>query len=122
MKTTTANQRHFSRIPFQARVRLSGPPGSTETQLQDISLKGALVKRPPGWEVANRTPLTLELLLGEEEAIRIRMHVTVAHNQAESVGLHCEQIDLDSITHLRRLVELNLGDPALLDRELAAMG
>ena len=27
-------------------------------------------------------------------------------------------IDLDSITHLRRLVELNSGDAAMLEREL----
>jgi hypothetical protein len=35
--------------------------------------------------------------------------------------LLCESIDLDSITHLRRLVELNAGDPALLERELTAL-
>ncbi|NQD96622.1 PilZ domain-containing protein, partial [Pseudomonas sp. CrR25] len=28
----------------------------------------------------------------------------------------------DSISHLRRLVELNLGDEALLERELTALG
>jgi hypothetical protein len=28
---------------------------------------------------------------------------------------------LDSITHLRRLVELNSGDPALLDREFSSL-
>jgi hypothetical protein len=27
-------------------------------------------------------------------------------------------MEIDSITHLRRLVELNLGDEALLEREL----
>ncbi len=31
----------------------------------------------------------------------------------------CEHIDIDSITHLKRLIELNLGDEALLHRELA---
>ena len=36
-------------------------------------------------------------------------------------GLHCLAIDIDSVTHLRRLVELNLGDPALLEREVSAL-
>jgi hypothetical protein len=27
-------------------------------------------------------------------------------------------IDVDSATHLRRLLELNLGDPSLVEREL----
>jgi hypothetical protein len=35
--------------------------------------------------------------------------------------LHCDNIDVDSVTHLRRLVALNSGDPKLLDRELAAL-
>jgi hypothetical protein len=38
------------------------------------------------------------------------------------VGLHCRHIDIESLAHLRRLIELNLGDPALLERELAALG
>jgi len=37
------------------------------------------------------------------------------------LGLSCREIDLDSITHLRRLVALNLGDEALLDRELGLL-
>ena len=36
-------------------------------------------------------------------------------------GLICRNLDIDSATHLRRLVELNLGDPKLLERELSAL-
>jgi hypothetical protein len=35
--------------------------------------------------------------------------------------LRCENIDIDSITHLRRLVDLNAGDASLLDREFSAL-
>lgn len=122
MNTSQGDQRHFSRIPFVSRVRLAGPQGQSETQLLDISLKGALVARPPGWNTPPGELLTLELVLGDDDPLRIRMHVQVSHGDSERVGLHCAHIDLDSITHLRRLVAFNLGDPALLDRELAAMG
>jgi hypothetical protein len=37
-------------------------------------------------------------------------------------GLQWRNIDVDSLTHLRRLLELNLNDPSLLDRELADLG
>jgi hypothetical protein len=37
------------------------------------------------------------------------------------VGIHTLEIDLHSSEKLRRLVEVNLGDAALLERELAAM-
>jgi hypothetical protein len=37
------------------------------------------------------------------------------------VGLRCDRLDVDSMSHLRRLVELNLGDPALLERDLQSL-
>jgi hypothetical protein len=43
------------------------------------------------------------------------------HVEGPQVGLRCASIDLDSITHLRRLVELNSGDPAILDREFGSL-
>jgi hypothetical protein len=48
----------------------------------------------------------------------ITMGVRVAHVNDRTAGLRCIEIDLDSLTHLRRLLELNLGDSALLCREL----
>jgi hypothetical protein len=115
-------KRHFSRIPFDAGVRLKGVDGETATQLIDVSLKGALVTRPADWHPKVGDSCQLELVLGDNHEAAISMEVTVAHREAERVGLRCQHIDLDSITHLRRLVELNLGDPELLDRELAALG
>ena len=50
------------------------------------------------------------------------MDVWVAHEENKELGLKCKDIDVDSITHLRRLIELNLGDPDLLERELSALG
>ncbi|VAX04921.1 hypothetical protein MNBD_GAMMA20-584, partial [hydrothermal vent metagenome] len=43
------------------------------------------------------------------------------HSENDHIGFRCEHIDLESISHLRRLVELNLGDAKLLDRELSAL-
>ena len=50
---------------------------------------------------------------------RIAMQMRVVHVEGKRVGLRCEHIDLDSITHLRKLVEMNCGDSAQLERELA---
>jgi hypothetical protein len=43
----------------------------------------------------------------------------VAHLEGSNVGLKCEHIDLNSLTLLRRLLELNTGDTDLMDRELS---
>jgi len=52
----------------------------------------------------------------------VQMEVRLAHSRDGLLGFECRAIDLDSLSHLRRLVELNLGDARLLDRELAALG
>ena len=51
----------------------------------------------------------------------IIMDVRLAHAEAHKLGFECTRIDQQSISHLRRVVELNLGDEALLQRELKAL-
>jgi hypothetical protein len=50
------------------------------------------------------------------------MTVRWRHSERAQVGFECEYIDLDSISNLRRLVELNLGDSVLLERQLGSLG
>lgn len=49
------------------------------------------------------------------------MDGTVVHCEDGHLGFRCDHIDLDSISHLKRLVELNLSDEALLERELSEL-
>jgi hypothetical protein len=51
----------------------------------------------------------------------ISMWGTVVHIDGQQLGLRSDSIDLDSITHLRRLVELNAGDPEMLEREISLL-
>lgn len=114
-------RRRFSRIPFDAQAVLRAPGGGEwRGRLLDLSLKGALLERPTGWNAEPGADLALEILL--DAGACIRMEVAVVHAEADHLGLRCLHIDLDSIAHLRRLMELNLGDSALLDRELSALG
>lgn len=118
---TDANEkRRFTRIPFEATAHIISPATTWYSTLIDISLKGALVDRPADWSAEKGEQLLLELKL-ENSDVTIRMDVEVAHVTAEHLGFVCKQIDLESISHLRRLVELNLGDEALLDREMSAL-
>ena len=113
----SANRRLFQRIHFDADVRLYSDRAMWPTRLLDISLKGALVERPENWESA----------VGKIQRLEIRMHTTlvisvnahVAHVTPAQVGYQFQRIDLDSFVRLKRLIELNLGDPKLLNRELS---
>ena len=115
------DRRQFSRVLFDAAAQLAVGDRRTDAKLLDISLKGALVRLPPDtqWPDADDTRLTVRL---DDEGHSIIMHGRVAHREDDRLGFLCQHIDMDSITHLRRLVELNLGDPALLERELEALG
>lgn len=113
-------QRRFTRVPFDAKAVLVKDGREWPCDLIDLSLKGALIHKPTTWSGQAGEDYQLTLMLNED--VSIRMDVSVAHVEDNHVGLYCKDIDLDSITHLRRLVELNLGDAGLLERELMALG
>ncbi len=113
-------RRHFSRIPFHRPATLALGGAELGCALLDVSLKGALVELPRALEAAPGQPCTLTIRLAGDEAL-IRMEAVVAHLEGTTLGVRCTAIDLDSIAHLRRLVEMNLGDEELLHRELAAL-
>ncbi len=113
-------RRKHSRIAFQAPASLVFPDRTIDTVVIDLSLKGALVRLPASTSVQDQAICKLHVHLNETHD-DIGMDARVVHNEGRYAGLRCLTIDLDSVTHLRRLVELNLGDPALLERELSAL-
>lgn len=120
MTDTPSDRRRFQRIEFDAATELHQGESRWPVELHDLSLKGLLVRRPPGWDADPAEPFVAHVRLsGDAE---VRMEVAMAHEEHGLIGFVCQHIDLDSIAHLRRLVELNLGDEALLERELAALG
>ena len=118
MPTKTPEKRRFHRIEFDAPCELHCLETVWTTEVLDISLKGVLVKRPEGWDVPLNQPCEVIIHLDDHEA-GIVMAVELRHVEPHRLGFKCQYIDLDSATHLKRLVELNLGDQALLEREFA---
>jgi len=114
------NRRRFSRIPFEASVTLNSPKGKWTAKLLDISLNGALISRPQGWIENHEARIMLEIHPPGDQ-FYIRMEVEPMHVEKERIGLRCIHIDLDSVSHLRRLVELNIGDDTSLNRELGEL-
>lgn len=114
------NRRKFSRIAFQSEASLFLPDGQYVVEILDLSLQGALIHPNANMFVTVGTNCTLKIRL-DDVGSTIRMEATVVHHMANYYGLACREIDLDSVTHLRRLVELNLGDEALAEREFALL-
>ena len=116
----SAERRHFSRIAFASPAQLVTVEQRLPVQVLDLSLKGALLLLPPGSGVEPGALCLLDLPLAPHDG-RITMAAQLAHVEGDRVGLLCLGIDIESITHLRRVIELNLGDASLVERDLKAL-
>ena len=115
------NLRRYTRVPFLMEGELRIGDQHIPMHLIDISLNGALVEPVDKATPEPGSAGVLELPLAGSDVL-IRMAVAVAHSRDATIGLRCTGIDLESMTHLRRLMELNLGDAHLVERELVALG
>lgn len=122
-------RRKFSRVQFQEGAMLQLGGHGLACEVRDLSLKGALLTCPAPEDAARSAKCgadcELRLVLSGAGAVVVSMRGEIAHVETRAghlhIGMRCQEIDLDSITHLRRLVELNLGDAGALDREMAAL-
>ncbi|MFY3385181.1 PilZ domain-containing protein [Paracidovorax sp. MALMAid1276] len=113
-------RRHFVRVGFDAPALLTTATDAFSVHVLDLSLKGALIVAPAQAELATGMLCQITIPLAET-GNHIAMSAEVAHVEGLHTGLLCRGIDLDSVTHLRRLIELQLGDPALLERDLGEL-
>lgn len=110
------DRRHFTRIPFDADITLSRNGEKWQTQLLDISLHGVLVSRPEAWPQDGGEEYCITLPLGGDSSIKVNGRI--AHIEADQIGLSFENMELESASHLKRLLLFNLGDQGLVDREI----
>jgi len=114
------DRRRFQRILFDAPTSIRTAEGQLTSTLIDISLKGILVKRPDNWLPLDAGEVDVIVQL-DDGRTQIQMRADLVHTDSERLGFRCRHIDMDSVSHLRRLVELNLKDPDLLERQLYAL-
>lgn len=110
-------KRHFCRVPFISKVTISSNDRSVECGLLDLSLKGLLIEPPENFTISDNTLYTIVLTLSEEAMVS--MQAKLVHTNSQYYGLEWLDIDLDSLTTLRRILELNSNDPDEIHRELA---
>ncbi len=116
----SSERRHFARVGFDAPAQLATAHRRFDVKIIDLSFKGALVRVPASVALTPGTLCGLSVALAET-GTSITMSTEVAHVEGDHLGLLSRGIDIDSMTHLRRLIEFHLGDPALLQRELKAL-
>ena len=116
----TDERRRFSRIDFDARVEIAQGSKNWQAQLLDISLKGVLLaKMGANFQPQSKIPVLVKIILSDLTSIA--MSTRVVQDTPEQLRLACDSIDIDSISHLRRLIELNIGNEKAMERELSEL-
>lgn len=113
------NKRQFERVHFVQRVQVETEDAqSFETLCLDISMRGVLLVLPEDSVWSLEQKLTVHLILSETE--QIVMQGCIAHIDGEVIGYAIDSMDLESMTTLRRLLQLNLGEQAV-NREFSEL-
>lgn len=112
-------RRQFTRVEFDASVVVQQGDNQCTTQLVDISVNGVLIKTPAQYHIRTDMPCSLSVVLTDETTIS--MQVALVHSSSKFLGFQCTNIDMESVAHLRKLIEFNLNDQFAPDRVLAEL-
>ena len=110
------NKRQFQRVLFNHDASLTCNGHQWSTNVIDLSLRGLSCTKPRNVTFDIDQLMTLSIKLAQEQVII--MEAVLIHNEQGVLGMRCTRIDINSISELRRLVQLNLADEALLHRDI----
>ena len=115
---SNSDQRRYSRSTIRARAELRLHTGIVmEGESRDVSMNGLFVKADHMFPVGNVCQVVLVLEGGDRE-FRIETSGEVVRVSEEGIAIEFEQIDLDSMEHLRKLVLYNADDPEQVEQEI----
>ncbi|NVK23600.1 MAG: PilZ domain-containing protein [Gammaproteobacteria bacterium] len=115
------DKRRFHRIFFSTPVSIQVGGKLYSSELIDLSLNGALIKQTGSLALKSNDVCNLNFKL-ENSEVYIDMTGVVAHVEPNTVGIQLDKIDIESVSHLKRLITLNIGDEELLHRDLENLG
>jgi len=112
-------RRQTTRVSFRAEARLCTDGTQWPCELLNISVKGALLTRPSGWPGSDGDRCLLEI--GLEGGRPVEMEINIVRVESEKIACDWDMFDVAGFMQLRAMLERQLGDPALVAREMASM-
>ena len=110
-------RRRFSRVVYQAQAVLTQESTKVHALVSDLSLHGLLVTCDESTLLDAGKQVDVEFSLsGSDVSIQLVGNIVGLNNNVIRISI--DHIDIESIGHLKRLVELNVGDDDLLHREI----
>ena len=120
MSEQSGERRHFQRIASDKPAVLHSDNAEYPGTVLDMSLCGVLLELADDIPPADAASVQVRIMLDGEQQV-IEMSGEIVHLAGRRIGVHCSGLDLNSAGRLRRMVELNLDDHRLLERDLAEL-
>ncbi len=111
------DHRRFRRIPFEAEVTLNIKGQVTSGELLDVAMKGALVGTGKAIQLDHGEQCKLSITL-PGTPILLDFEAQLIHAEETRYGFKFVSENLATLTHLRKLIELNTGDVEATRSEL----
>ncbi len=111
------DKRYFSRINFTAKSQIDIDDKVYSGELLDLSLRGALLKfeEQISAKMNDRCTLTINL---HSSDIKLIFDAELVHIRENNLGFKFIREDVGTMTHLRNLLSLNVGDYDKITNEL----
>lgn len=114
-------KRQFSRVSFISQCFASFSGNKLEAVVQDISLKGALLELQSNDAPAPQLNDEVEIEIKLNEDVHFELISAVRFQKEQLIGVEFQGLNIDALTELKRLMELNLGSEELINREIEAL-
>ncbi len=110
-------KRYFSRISFKAHSQIEFNDEVYEGGLLDLSLRGALINFKDQIPMKMNNSCTIMIHLHSTD-IKLLFEAELVHIHENNLGFKFVSEDIGSMTHLRNLLSLNIGDYDKITNEL----
>ncbi|ROV59563.1 PilZ domain-containing protein [Vibrio ponticus] len=110
-------RRRFSRIVYQAQADVMQNDTQVTASVKDLSLHGLLLDCPQSQQLDSSKTILIKFQLTDSD-ITIELEGRIISEVQGITRVIIEHIDIESISHIKRIIELNVGDDQLLHREI----
>lgn len=100
------------RVSFETKITLQAEEKKicVSGNSRDLSMKGAFVKTDEGFSVGAACDITVTLT-GSVDDVTLSMKGVIVRKEPSGVAINFSSVDLDSYTHLKKLVQFNSEHP-----------
>ncbi|WP_061034994.1 MULTISPECIES: PilZ domain-containing protein [Vibrio] len=110
-------RRRFSRIIYQVSALVEQSDLALQATIQDLSLHGLLLRAENANSLESSLPVEVAFSFVQSEQV-MQLTADIIAVASNEIRLKIINIDIDSISQLKRFIELNVGNNELLNREL----